>query len=60
MSLPIRKIRLAAAVSPQTPYHTLLALIAAAALCAVGVHFWNYLQSYQWTDDAEIDGHLIP
>jgi membrane fusion protein, multidrug efflux system len=38
----------------------LLALIAAAALCAVGVHFWNYLQSYQWTDDAEIDGHLDP
>ena len=24
------------------------------------MRFWNYLQSYQWTDDAEIDGHLDP
>ena len=42
------------------PVTLLLALIAVAALCAVGVHLWNYLQSYQWTDDAEIDGHLDP
>jgi membrane fusion protein (multidrug efflux system) len=25
-----------------------------------GLRFWNYLQSYQWTDDAEIEGHLDP
>ena len=24
------------------------------------MRFWNYLQSYEWTDDAEIDGHLDP
>jgi len=37
-----------------------LALVVAALLCAGGMRFWNYLQSYQWTDDAEIDGHLDP
>jgi len=36
------------------------ALIVAAMLCAGGLRFWNYLQSYEWTDDAEIDGHLDP
>jgi membrane fusion protein (multidrug efflux system) len=25
-----------------------------------GLRFWNYLQSYESTDDAEIDGHLNP
>jgi membrane fusion protein, multidrug efflux system len=40
------------------PVILVLALVAVAVLCAVGMHFWNYLQSYQWTDDAEIDGHL--
>jgi membrane fusion protein (multidrug efflux system) len=25
-----------------------------------GIRFWNYLKSYEWTDDAEIDGHLDP
>jgi membrane fusion protein (multidrug efflux system) len=37
-----------------------LALVVAALLCAGGMRFWNYLQPYQWTDDAEIDGHLDP
>jgi len=36
------------------------ALVIAALLCIGGLRFWNYLQSYQWTDDAEIDGHLDP
>jgi len=22
--------------------------------------FWNYIHSYEWTDDAEIDGRLDP
>jgi membrane fusion protein, multidrug efflux system len=35
-------------------------LIAAAFLSVGGLRFWNYLHSYQWTDDAEIDGHLDP
>src|SRR5271163_45260 len=37
-----------------------LALVVAATLFVGGLRFWNYLQSYQWTDDAEIDGHLDP
>jgi membrane fusion protein (multidrug efflux system) len=37
-----------------------LALVIAAFVCAGGTRFWNYLQSYEWTDDAEIDGHLDP
>jgi membrane fusion protein (multidrug efflux system) len=38
----------------------ILALVVAGLLCASGMRFWNFLQSYQWTDDAEIDGHLDP
>jgi membrane fusion protein (multidrug efflux system) len=35
--------------------------LAVVALLAVGsLRFWNYLQSYESTDDAEIDGHLDP
>jgi membrane fusion protein (multidrug efflux system) len=37
-----------------------LALIIGALLCVGGLRFWNYLQSYEWTDDAEIEGHLDP
>jgi biotin carboxyl carrier protein len=37
-----------------------LALVATVLLCVVGLRFWNYLQSYESTDDAEIDGHLDP
>jgi len=37
-----------------------LALIAALLLCMAGLRFWNYLQSYESTDDAEVDGHLDP
>jgi membrane fusion protein (multidrug efflux system) len=36
------------------------ALIAAMLLSAAGLRLWNYMASYQWTDDAEIDGHLDP
>jgi membrane fusion protein (multidrug efflux system) len=42
------------------PARIILALIVVATLCAGGLRFWNYLQSYEWTDDAEIDGHLDP
>jgi membrane fusion protein (multidrug efflux system) len=42
------------------PVTLILALIVAAFLCVGGMRFWNYLQSYEWTDDAEIDGHLDP
>jgi len=42
------------------PVRLTLVLIAAALLCAGGLRFWDYLQSYEWTDDAEIKGHLDP
>jgi membrane fusion protein, multidrug efflux system len=42
------------------PVRVVLALVVAALLCVGGMRFWNYLQSYEWTDDAEIDGHLDP
>jgi membrane fusion protein, multidrug efflux system len=39
----------------------LVLVLAAATLLSIGgLRFWNYLQSYQWTDDAEIEGHLDP
>jgi membrane fusion protein (multidrug efflux system) len=36
------------------------ALALTALLCVAGLRFWNYTQSYEWTDDAEIRGHLDP
>jgi membrane fusion protein (multidrug efflux system) len=42
------------------PVKLVLALIVATILFVGGLRFWNYLQSYEWTDDAEIDGHLDP
>jgi membrane fusion protein, multidrug efflux system len=42
------------------PVRLILALVVAAILCAGGLRFWNYLQSYESTDDAQIDGHLDP
>src|SRR5208283_2465652 len=46
-------------LSPR-PVRLAVALVVAGLLCAGAMRFWNYLQSYQWTDDAEIDGHLDP
>jgi membrane fusion protein (multidrug efflux system) len=42
------------------PVRLILALVVAALLCTGGMRFWNYIHSYEWTDDAEIDGHLDP
>jgi hypothetical protein len=42
------------------PVKLVLALVVAAITSVGGLRFWNYLQSYEWTDDAEIDGHLDP
>jgi membrane fusion protein, multidrug efflux system len=47
-------------ILPRDPVRLTLILIAAALLCAVGLRFWDYLQSHEWTDDAEVDGHLDP
>jgi len=37
-----------------------LPIILAGPLAVGSLRFWNYLQSHEWTDDAEIDGHLDP
>src|SRR5580704_2863432 len=37
-----------------------LALVIAAILFVAGYHLWNYLESYQDTDDAQGDGYLDP
>lgn len=38
----------------------LVTLVFSAIFSVGGLRFWNYLQSYEWTDDAEVDGHLDP
>ncbi len=38
----------------------LFALMLAALLSVVGYEFWQYFDSYETTDDAQIDGHLNP
>jgi hypothetical protein len=42
------------------PLVLLVMLVMAVFLCVGGLRFWNYVQSYEWTDDAEIEGHLDP
>src|ERR1700691_2776446 len=42
------------------PARIALALVLTAILFVAGYHFWNYLESYQDTDDAEVDGYLDP
>jgi membrane fusion protein (multidrug efflux system) len=32
----------------------------AAALAVAGFRAWNYLDSYEATDDAQVDGHIVP
>jgi membrane fusion protein (multidrug efflux system) len=42
------------------PWRVVILLIIAGLLATASLRFWNYLQSYEWTDDAEIEGHLDP
>jgi membrane fusion protein, multidrug efflux system len=42
------------------PARIALALVLTAILSVAGYHFWNYLESYQDTDDAQVDGYLDP
>jgi membrane fusion protein (multidrug efflux system) len=42
------------------PMRLLFVTIVAAILCVGGFRSWRYLESYQNTDDAEIDGYLDP
>jgi membrane fusion protein (multidrug efflux system) len=47
-------------VHRRRPLRLILALVGAILLCVAGLRLRNYMQSYEWTDDAEIDGHLDP
>jgi membrane fusion protein, multidrug efflux system len=42
------------------PLRIMMALTAVAILATAGIYYWNYLSSYEWTDDAQIDGHINP
>ena len=44
----------------RNPIRTALLAIVAIVLCVGGFRFWQYLESYQDTDDAEVDGYLDP
>jgi membrane fusion protein, multidrug efflux system len=43
-----------------SPSRIALASVIAAILCVGGFQLWNYVQSYQDTDDAQVDGYLDP
>jgi membrane fusion protein, multidrug efflux system len=43
-----------------SPVRIALALVTAAILCVGGFQLWKYVQSYQDTDDAQVDGYLDP
>jgi membrane fusion protein, multidrug efflux system len=43
-----------------SPSRITLALLIAAILCVGGFQLWKYVQSYQDTDDAQVDGYLDP
>jgi len=43
-----------------SPARLALALLTAAILSVSGVQLWKYVQSYQDTDDAQVDGYLDP
>ncbi|HLW70133.1 MAG TPA: HlyD family secretion protein [Candidatus Binataceae bacterium] len=47
-------------VSARTLVKILIAITILAGLAVAGVPLWNYLHSYEATDDAEIDGHIAP
>jgi membrane fusion protein (multidrug efflux system) len=44
----------------QHPLGTLLGAVAAVLIIVGSIVLWNYLQSYESTDDAQVDGHLNP
>jgi membrane fusion protein, multidrug efflux system len=57
---PEPRDRAVGAAHRRRPLRLILALVAATLFCLAGLRFWKYVQSYEWTDDAEIDGHLDP
>jgi membrane fusion protein, multidrug efflux system len=44
----------------QHPIATLLGAVALVALIVGGIFYWRYIESYESTDDAQVDGHLNP
>lgn len=42
------------------PLGTIVLALALVILVIGGIFLWNYLESYQSTDDAQIDGHINP
>src|ERR1019366_8716029 len=42
------------------PFRILLALVIVAACVIGGFMFWTYRSTFETTDDAEVDGHIIP
>jgi membrane fusion protein, multidrug efflux system len=57
-----RKPRAPGAVGPRTfkTKRILLAALVVLVIGAIAPHAWSYLQSYESTDDAQIDGHIDP
>jgi len=47
-------------VRARRPIRIAAAAILAAVAAVAGVCVWNYVHSYEWTDDAQVDGHLDP
>jgi membrane fusion protein (multidrug efflux system) len=43
--------------NPRARFYAIAAVL---ALIVLGVFAWRYFQSYESTDDAEVDGHLMP
>ncbi len=43
--------------NPRARFYVIAAVL---ALVVLGVFAWRYFQSYESTDDAEVDGHLMP
>jgi membrane fusion protein (multidrug efflux system) len=43
--------------NPRAHFYAIAAVL---ALIVLGVFAWRYFQSYESTDDAEVDGHLMP
>jgi membrane fusion protein (multidrug efflux system) len=55
-----RRTRDPAERTRRRPLRLIFIAALAALLCAGGLTLWNYLQSYENTDDAEVDGYLDP
>ena len=45
---------------PASPRARLLLIIAAIAVIVIAIFAWRYFASYESTDDAQVDGHLMP